>query len=968
MRNSRGILHAISWLASLLFISLLAACGGGDGSSSSSSSTSLSGVAATGAAMANASITVYDATGKSLTASADANGNFSLSDVSGLKAPLLVVAQNNTYTLTALVAKISGDKVTGNVNQLTDQIAANVSGAGTQALIDLFKAGNTSTITAALITEKTTALRADIAAVLTAAGLDASSFNPVSTLMQVGDAYDKVLDQVAFSYGSDGKIAVKTPAPCTVSTADGSSLNADKQLWCGMAFGQSTDLNFASTMLPEKVGTNNVWFDGSKLAVSDAKDLNGTIAVESRGGKIANTHDGLSFYYTRLSTGVNFVLEADVTIEQFGPEVANTKTNAQEGAGLMVRDVIGAPRQEPMKTGYEEFPSASNMVMNAIMTNGKNLTGDILLQAIYRDGVNYKWGNTGAIIPKATYKSGLNWKTSAPLTIKMKLERTDSGFVVTYADANGGNEVSQTVSGANANLVQTIDSQYMEVGFFASRNARIIVKNAKLSLSKANTVDAPKYAPSAIGATHEIASPSVVAGSSYLLQGVGNYDGSVSVTQDGVAVKTGVAASAGEFYSFPLTIANASSTIVVDYTPSEGPTAGTAISKTLTVTKHAIAAATTLYASPAGSSSGLGTEASPLDVTTAINLVAPGGTVYLLDGTYSGITIAMTASGAEGQLKTLVPKNAGLVKYTGSNYLLLAGSYWHVKGVEIYGVTAGNGMRITGSNNKIEEVVSHDNKDAGLQISATSTGVARAMWPKNNLVLNSESYNNEDDSHINADGFAAKLGVGDGNVFRGCISHHNADDGWDLFNKIEEGANGVVTIENSIAYNNGMPPGIVNAVGSIGNGFKLGGEGYPVAHIVRNNLSFDNNMDGFTDNFNPGALVMDGNVSFNNARFNYIFRPGPFATAAQQGQFTHNASLRTDGKYADTVIKYSDAVTGVIDNTNYFYNKDSNTSANAAGATVSTSSVGSIEPPLVNGRFQRNADGSIILNGFLQRN
>ena len=158
-------------------------------------------------------------------------------------------------------------------------------------------------------------------------------------------------------------------------------------------------------------------------------------------------------------------------------------------------------------------------------------------------------------------------------------------------------------------------------------------------------------------------------------------------------------------------------------------------------------------------------------------------------------------------------------------------------------------------------------------------------------------------SHINADGFAAKLGVGDGNVFRGCISHHHADDGWDLFNKIEEGANGVVTIENSIAYNNGMPPGIVNAVGSIGNGFKLGGEGYPVAHIVRNNLSFDNNMDGFTDNFNPGALVMDGNVSFNNARFNYIFRPGPFATAAQQGQFTHNASLRTDGKYADTVIK-----------------------------------------------------------------
>lgn len=966
MKNSTGMLNAIRWLASLLFISLLAACGGGDGGTSSS--TSLSGVAATGAAMANASITVYDATGKSQTTTADANGNYTLSDVSGLKAPLLVVAKNNTYTLTALVASISGDTVVGNINQLTDRIAADVSGLGTQALIDLFKAGSTSSITSALITEKTQALRTEIAAALTAAGLDVDGFDPVSIVMQVGDAFDKVLDQVSFSYGTDGKIVTKAPAPCTVSTEVGTTLNADKQLWCGVAFGQSVDLNFASTILTAKVGTNNVWFDGTKLAVSEAKDLNGTIAVESRGGKIANTHDGLTFYYTRLSTGVNFVLEADVTVEQFGPEDGTTKTNAQEGAGLMVRDVIGAPRQEPMKTGYEEFPSASNMVMNAIMTNGKNNTGDIVLQSIYRDGVNYKWGNTGAIIPKATYKSGLNWKTSAPLTIKMKLERTDSGFVVTYADADGSNEVSKTVSGANANIVQTIDPDYMEVGFFASRNARIVVKNAKLTLSKANTADVPKYTPTAIAATHEIASPSIVAGSSYLLQGVGNYDGSVSVTQDGVAVKTGVAASAGEFYSFPLTIANASSTIVVNYTPSEGPTAGTAISKTVTVTKHAITSASTLYASPTGSSGNLGTEASPLDVTTAINLVAPGGTVYLLDGTYSAITIGMEASGAEGQLKTMVPKNAGMVSYTGSSYFKLAGSYWHIKGLEIYGVTAGNGMRITGSHNKIEEVITHDNKDAGLQISATSTGAARAMWPKNNLVLNSESYNNADDSYINADGFAAKLGVGDGNVFRGCIAHHNADDGWDLFNKIEEGANGVVTIENSIAYNNGMPPSKTNAVGSIGNGFKLGGEGYPVAHIVRNNLSFDNNMDGFTDNFNPGALVMDGNVSLNNARFNFIFRPGPFATAAQQGKFTNNASLRTDGKYADTVIKYSDAVTGVVDNTNYFYNKDSNTSVNAAGTSISTSNFQSIEPPLVNGRFQRNADGSIILNGFLQRN
>ncbi|TYY15389.1 right-handed parallel beta-helix repeat-containing protein, partial [Escherichia coli] len=110
-------------------------------------------------------------------------------------------------------------------------------------------------------------------------------------------------------------------------------------------------------------------------------------------------------------------------------------------------------------------------------------------------------------------------------------------------------------------------------------------------------------------------------------------------------------------------------------------------------------------------------------------------------------------------------------------------------------------------------------------------------------------------SGINADGFAAKLGVGPGNIFRGCIAHNNADDGWDLFNKIEDGPNASVTIENSVAYENGLPYNKADILkGSIGNGFKLGGEGQPVNHKVINSIAINNNMDGFTDNFNTGSL------------------------------------------------------------------------------------------------------------------
>lgn len=911
--------------------------------------------------MSNAAITVYDMKGKTLTATADANGSYSITNVSGMTAPLLVVATNGTNTLTALVSKITDSKITGNVNQLTDRIATDVAGAGTQALIELFKTGTTSNITMAAITEKTTSLRTEILAALTAAGVsNPETFDPVSITMQVGDAYDKVLDQASFRYDASGKIIIATPAPCTLSSNDGSSLDSSKLSWCAVAFGQSTDLNFATNLTADQVGINNVWFDGKKLGNGDASSLNGTITVESRGGKIANTHDGLTFYYTRLSTGVNFKLEADVTVEKFGPSLSTP--NAQEGAGLMVRDVNGSARLEPMKDGYEEFPAASNMVMNAIMTQNKKSDGALAIQTIYRDGVNYAWGNTGAIIPKSTYAT-TNFNTTP--NFKLKLERTDSGFVATYANEDGSGEVSKTVSGANANIVQTIDSKYMYVGFFASRNARVTFKNAKLSLSKANIVDAPKYVATVASSVLEVASPSVVASNSYLLQARTNYAGKITVTQDGNVIASNVAVSAGQHYASTLTISGASSSIKLDYTPTDGPSTAT-ISKTVTVTKKEFADPANLYASPSGTSSGAGTSASPLDVATAANYVAPGGTVHLLDGTYStALTLPLTASGGEGKLKKLVVDNKGGVIFTRA--LTLDASYWHIKGIEIAGVTSGNGMRISGSNNTVEEVVVHNSSDTGMQITAKTAANGRALWPANNLILNSESYDNADSAMKNADGFAAKLGVGDGNVFRGCISHHNVDDGWDLFNKIEDGANGIITIENSIAYSNGKPltlPAGVTAmpeVGSIGNGFKLGAEGYPVAHIVRNNIAFDNNMDGFTDNFNPGALAISNNVVLNSARFNYIFRPGPYTTADKQGKFTSNVSLRTSAG------KYSDAVTGVVDASNYFYTLGSNKSVNSSGATISTSDYASITPPLVNNRFQRNADGSIILNGFLQK-
>src|SRR6185369_15436573 len=80
--------------------------------------------------------------------------------------------------------------------------------------------------------------------------------------------------------------------------------------------------------------------------------------------------------------------------------------------------------------------------------------------------------------------------------------------------------------------------------------------------------------------------------------------------------------------------------------------------------------------------------------------------------------------------------------------------------------------------------------------------------PAKNLIINCDSHDNYDTkaSGGNADGFAAKINIGPGNKFMGCVAHDNSDDGWDTFPKTKAGTN-PVTIENCVAYHNGYHQG-----------------------------------------------------------------------------------------------------------------------------------------------------------------
>ncbi|MFV0449953.1 MAG: right-handed parallel beta-helix repeat-containing protein [Vibrio sp.] len=660
--------------------------------------------------------------------------------------------------------------------------------------------------------------------------------------------------------------------------------------WQAITFGQSTDLNFGSTILPEKVGTNEVLVNGKPVKAGKLADA---FTIESRGGKLANSHEGVTFYYTKLPTNKNFTLSASIVLEQLGPETGSTP-NRQEGAGIMVRDIIGEPRLDPQPEGLEEFPAASNMVMNLLRANKKENNGLVDVNANYREGIYQPWGTGGNKMARDEFLKGVPFTDGTPF--KMSLTRTDSGYIVTYD--NGTISETREIKGANANIVNIQDPDNQYVGFFASRNAKISVSDVHIELSDANTVDAPKYSAKLTDVVLQQASADKSAIENYSLQSRANYSGTFSVSQQGKVVVEKQQVAAGDFFRFDATLTAPSTAFTVTYTPTEGPDL-TPKTYQQNVEKVDLVDPMNISVNPDGSNG-------HLDLATAIELVAPGGIITLEDGDYQGVTIPVSASGTADLPKTLLAKGEN-VRFLGD--IQHNASYWNVSDIEVSGAR----YIVWGSHNNFDYIVTHSAADTGFQITSPDK-LGRALWASHNIVSDSESYNNMDDSQINADGFAAKMRIGDGNTFIRCISHHNIDDGWDLFNKVEDGANGVVTIMDSVSYKNGRTLTVAGKGGSRGNGFKLGGEGLPVAHVVKNSLAFQNNMDGFTDNFNPGSLELENNVSIDNKRFNFLFRKSPYAGQVKQGNFVGNRSYRFF-----VASKYSDVVNGNTLENNQFY-------------------------------------------------
>jgi hypothetical protein len=340
-----------------------------------------------------------------------------------------------------------------------------------------------------------------------------------------------------------------------------------------------------------------------------------------------------------------------------------------------------------------------------------------------------------------------------------------------------------------------------------------------------------------------------------------------------------------------------------------------------------IAAAVAVSAGAGGVYLGLsngGAEAASSTVTvsttaqleSAVRNAVAGTVIQVRAGTYyPTATLKSTAGGTSSARITLRAYGSEKVRIDGSklpagSWLAgIYGSYWTVQNLTFQSSPA-QGLVVTSSTGGIfKNLVTANNGDSGFTLRGDGT--------VNNLVQNLDSYGNYDAAGHgqNADGIAIKFGSGTGNRITGARLYNNSDDGLDLWQFSTP-----VTVEHSWAFGNGRNRWGDSAFDGNGNGFKLGGGGVAVAHLVNANAAWDNTLNGFTENSNTGAILLNRNTAYANAKTGFYFATGKARLARnlavgnrggldKLGSAAVSAANNWDGGVSTPAFKSTDATT-----------------------------------------------------------
>lgn len=774
--------------------------------------------------------------------------------------------------------------------------------------------------------------------------------------------------------------------------------------WNYSAFGSSVD-----TM---SEGGKNNGFSGSY----DTQDLK-VWSMNSKGKLVPNSTDGVAFYYTTIDPETeNFTLSADVTVDSW------KFTNGQEGFGLMAADRVGENGSGNSfwnnsymvsATKVEYFWDAeAGQVSDAgdkytmklgvgsqekIGVTPENLAADTVVDDFQTAMRTLETSAAVSGLGAGTYNMVGRYEAALKditdvnpqTTFHMTIQRNNTGYFLSYTNVVTGETVTNKYyHGDDGDELTKLDENNIYVGFYASRSAKVSFSNMSLT-TVAPENDAPAEARPITYVTPNfgIESATVANSANYEMVYYGNADGTLSITDSrGEAVVSGQHVDAQTKFRVNTVLEQGSNTFAVEFTPDADykPAKYSLLSSYDTVkfdftVTYNVKDRSYIYVSPDGRSYGSGAKDDPVDIYTAVKSAAPGRTILLKGGTYALDKTVIVERGVNGTADAKIymiadPEAATrpVLDFQGRCAgMILAGDYWYFQGFDVTrSANAQKGIQVSGSYNTVDNVMTYRNGNTGLQISRYKSTDNWEDWPSHNLILNCTSYLNADAGYEDADGFAAKLTVADGNVFDGCIAAYNADDGWDLFAKVETGAIGQVTIQNSVAFKNGY---VLDANGQEvdagnGNGFKMGGSSISGRHILRNSVSFGNKAKGIDSNSCPDIQVY-ASTSYNNESYNVAL----YTNDAKNTAFIAQGilSFKDSANAAEELIaeqfkpKGTQETSAYENAANYYWGGENAT--NSEGIAAAADWFRNLDMnSAIHGGIHRNANGIINMNGFLE--
>ena len=750
--------------------------------------------------------------------------------------------------------------------------------------------------------------------------------------------------------------------------------------------------------------------------IGNAND--GKVTVYSEGGKgkiVPGSTDGLTFYYTAIDPETeNFTLTADIHVDSW------TLSNGQEGFGMMAADAVGSNGD-----GTAFWNNAYQAIATKVeyYWDGEDVTADssankismkLGLGAISRLGVTaddvaaIKNGTitmpAGYVSETTTLETGAatkgpgtynlvgNWNKKAeptgslenPLTdFRLQIQRNNTGYYLRYLDKD--NKVIKEVRyyDLERNSLTQIDKDNIYVGFFASRNARITVSNIDLkTITPADDEKAEERESEYVYPINTIEAPVFSNSADYNLVYYGNADGTLVVKDQNGKEVLNKEFKALTKETVALKLNSGKNTFTINFIPDKEYKPGEfklMTSYDPVTINHTVEYKTVennnIYVSPNGKSNAAGTKDDPMDIYTAVKIAAPGQKILIKEGTYdlsSTVKVERGINGtADAMIYMIADPEAGsrpVFDFGGKCAgMILAGDYWYFQGFDVTrSADAQKGIQVSGNHNILDRIKAYKNGNTGIQISRYLGTDQFNQWPAHNTILNCSSYLNADKGYEDADGFAAKLTVGQGNVFDGCIAAYNADDGWDLFAKVQSGSIGVVTIQNCVAFKNGY---ILDENGreinaGNGNGFKMGGDSMPGAHVLKNSVAFANKAKGIDSNSCPDIKVYSS-TTFDNESYNVAFYTNTAVNTAfaADGILSYKVSNKVAEQFKLLGTQNAADVKGV---TNYYFDGSKTVNNNGKEAAASWFKSLDTASALKDGGITRNADGTINMNGFLE--